>query len=72
MDIFDVLDAQRKVDAENWLTQLSVQLAPNMNEEDFRKLNISFRKMAGYETKQTPKFDETGFEALKMQLKMGI
>lgn len=72
MDLFDVLDAQRRVEAENWLTQISVQLAPNMNEEDFRKLSGSFRKMAGYETKQTPKFDVAGFERLKMQLKMGL
>lgn len=73
MDIFDILDAQRKVDAENWLTQVSVQTAPHMHEEDFRKLIGGFRKEAGYDrTPQTPKFDEAGFERLKMQLKMGL
>lgn len=72
MDIFDVLDAKRKVDAEDWLTQISVQTAPHMNEEDFRKLIGGFRKEAGYETKSTPKFDAAGFEQLKMQLKMGL
>lgn len=72
MDIFDVLDAKRRLDAEDWLTKISVQLAPNMNEEDFRKLIGGFRKEAGYEVKSTPKFDEAGFERLKMQLKMGL
>lgn len=72
MDLFDVLDAKRKVDAEDWLTQISVQAAPHMNEEDFRKLIGGFRKEAGYDSKTTPKFDESGFEALKMQLKMGL
>lgn len=72
MDLFDVLEAHRKVEAEMWLTQLSVNTAPNMKEEDVRKLVDGFRKAAGYLTKQTPKFDADGFERLKMQLKLGI
>ncbi|MCG7407690.1 hypothetical protein MH117_09665 [Paenibacillus sp. ACRRX] len=72
MDLFDVLDANKRVNAENWLTQISVQAAPNLNEEDFRRFIGSLRKEAGHMTKQTPKFDEAGFEALKMQLKIGL
>ncbi|WP_018755203.1 hypothetical protein [Paenibacillus terrigena] len=72
MDLFDVLESQRKIDATNWLQQISVNSAPNMQEEDFRKFIGDLRKEAGLGVVTKSKFDEAGFEALKMQLKMGI
>lgn len=71
MDVFDVLDAQRKFDAENWLTQINVQSIPYMEKEEFQKFVGGLRKEAGFTTERAPMFDEAGFEALKMQLKTG-
>jgi len=73
MDLFDVLESQRRIDAGNWLQQISVQSAPNMQEDDFRKFIGDLRKEAGFSgSTNSSKFDETGFEALKMQLKLGL
>lgn len=73
MDLFDVLDAHRKIQAEDWLTMLSVEImSQTTSEEDFRKFTTSLRKQAGIDEETAPKFDEVGFERLKMQLKMGL
>jgi hypothetical protein len=72
MDVLDLLDAHRKVEAERCLTQISIAATTNMKEEDFRKFVGGLRKEAGFDVVDNPKFDEAGFEALKMRLKMGI
>lgn len=72
MDLFDVLDAKRKMDAENWFMQLNIEMIPQTTDgEDVRKFITSLHKMAGYEAKPAT-FDKARFEQLKMELKMGI
>lgn len=71
MDLFDVLEANRRVAAEEWLMNITIQGLQYMKEEDSRKLLDSLRRQAGYVSNSRPKFDEAGFEALKMKLKMG-
>lgn len=72
MDVLDVLDAKRKIDAEDWLMTINIQSLQYMDEQESRKLLASLQQQAGYGTKSKPKFDEAGFEALKMRLKLGI
>lgn len=73
MDIFDILDAKRKVDAEDWLMLLNVEMMSHTtSEEDFRKFTTALRKQADIDVKSTAKFDEAGLRKLKMQLKMGL
>lgn len=66
MDIFTALEAKRKVDAEDWLTSLSVQHSTG---DDMKKLVGSLRECAGMNTASKAEFDESGFEAMRRQLR---
>jgi len=68
MDVFDVLDAQRKVEADHWLKHISVQSVPYLKEEDGQKLIHDLRKQAGYERQRPATFDEIAFTELQLHL----
>ncbi|MGJ0440075.1 hypothetical protein OEA23_10115 [Paenibacillus polysaccharolyticus] len=66
MDLFTALEAKRKVDAEDWLTSVSVQHATG---DDMKKLVGSLRERAGLNGASKAEFDESGFEAMRRQLR---
>ncbi|WP_434750261.1 hypothetical protein [Paenibacillus amylolyticus] len=68
MDIFTALEAKRKVDAQDWLTTLSVQHSTG---DDMKKLIGGLRDQAGFSTATKAEFDESGFEAMRRQLTRG-
>ncbi|WP_418041126.1 hypothetical protein [Paenibacillus xylanilyticus] len=68
MDVFTALEAKRKVDAEDWLTSLSVQHSTG---DDMKKLVGSLRERAGMNAATKTEFDESGFEAMRRQLQHG-
>lgn len=72
IDLFDLLDAKKRVEAEDWLMDLNVKvISQTTSEEAFRKFVASLQKQSGIVSEQ-PKFDKAGFERLKMRLKAGL
>ncbi|MCR8843078.1 hypothetical protein NQ117_05250 [Paenibacillus sp. SC116] len=72
MDIYEVLEAHRRISAEDWITSANVAISPNMDADNYRKFIDSLRKQAGHTTvTKKPEFDALGFEALKAQLASG-
>lgn len=74
MDIFEVLDAHKRIRAEQLLEDLNTAvLSRTTDAEGFRKYSASLQKRAGYDTTaEKPTFDEAGFEQMRMRLKRGV
>lgn len=74
MDIFEVLDAHKRIRAEQLLENLNTAVMSRTTDADgFRKYTASLQKRAGYDlAAEKPTFDETGFERMRMRLKRGI
>lgn len=73
MDIFNVLEAHNRSQAEQLLAQLSnATMARTTDVEGYRKYAEELRKKAGQETQsKVAAFDERGFELMRMKLKGG-
>lgn len=73
MDIFDVLDANKRIRAEELLEDLNTAaMARTTDADGFRKYTDELRKQAGYSAgKQAAEFDESGFEMMRMKLRGG-
>lgn len=72
MDLFDVLEAKRKVDAEELLADLTNINSQHMDKENFKKYTTELQKQAGIAISSKHKFDGEGFERLQMRLKAGL
>lgn len=74
MDVLDVMDAYKRVNAQNTLDDLNVAvMSQTTNAEDFRKFATSLQQQAGLGTDTAnTSFDQSGFERLKMKMKLGI
>ncbi|AHV98981.1 hypothetical protein [Paenibacillus sabinae] len=74
MDILDVIDAADRFNAQRQLADLNnAVMAQTTNVEDFRKYTGALQQRAGYgEVPDKPAFDKTGFERMKMKMKLGI
>ncbi|MFD1267564.1 hypothetical protein ACFQ3Y_09035 [Paenibacillus motobuensis] len=73
MDIFDVLDANKRIRAEHLLEDLNnAVMSHTTDEKGFRKYTETLQQQAsGAERKKTAQFDEGGFELMRMKLKGG-
>lgn len=73
MDLLDVMDALKRVNAQDTLDDLNVAvMSQTADAEAYRKFVTSLQQQAGYADKGAAKFDRSGFERLKMKLKLGI
>jgi hypothetical protein len=74
MDLMDVMDALKRVNAQSTLDDLNVAVMSNTTDaEGFRKFSTGLQKQAGIDTEPGgEKFDQSGFERLKMKMKLGI
>ena len=74
MDLLDVMDAYKRVNAQDTLDDLHVAVMSNTtNVDDFRRFASSLQKQAGFGPEQSEsKFDEAGFKHLQTKLKLGI
>lgn len=74
MDLMDVMDALKRVNAQNTLDDLNVSVMSATTDVDaFRKFSTDLQKRAGMESGMGgEKFDQSGFERLKMKMKLGI
>ncbi|AWB45273.1 hypothetical protein DCC85_14260 [Paenibacillus sp. CAA11] len=74
MDLFEVLEANRRVRAQGSLDDLNVAVMSHSTQpEDFRKFVASLQQQAGFADKaDKPTFDKSGFERLKTKMKLGI
>lgn len=74
MDVLDVMDAYKRVNAQNTLDDLNVAvMSHTTNVEDFRRFATSLQEQAGLNSETgNGKFDQSGFERLKMKMKLGI
>lgn len=67
VDLIDVLEAQNKYDAQEWLTEIKIETIQYMNPKEQERFLEILQRQAGIETKKN-EFDDTGFELLKMKL----
>lgn len=74
MDVLDVMDALKRVNAQNTLDDLNVAVMSSTTDvESFRKFSADLQKRAGMDSGNGgDKFDKAGFERLKMKMKLGI
>lgn len=74
MDVLDVMDALKRVNAQDTLDDLNVAvMSHTTNVEDFRRFATSLQEQAGIGKEASKeKFDQSGFERLKMKMKLGI
>ncbi|MDR9852892.1 hypothetical protein RJP21_04660 [Paenibacillus sp. VCA1] len=74
MDLLDVMDAFKRVNAQDTLDDLNVAVMSHTTSvEDFKRFAGGLQKQAGYGTEPSEsKFDESGFKQLQMKLKLGI
>ncbi|AIQ13628.1 hypothetical protein [Paenibacillus durus] len=74
MDILDVIDAADRYQAQQTLAALNnAVMSQTTSVEDFRKYADALQKRAGYDkVADTPAFDKSGFDRLKMKMKLGI
>ena len=73
MDIFDVLDANKRIRAEHLLEDLNTAaMSHTTDAAGFRKYTEELRKRAGHSAdRQVAEFDEGGFELMRMKLRGG-
>lgn len=75
MDIFEVLEADKKLRAQNTLEQLgAMTMAQSSDPELYRKYATELQQQANGNTKtdKKPEFDESGFEHMRFRLKAGL
>jgi len=74
MDVLDVMEAYKRVNAQNTLDELNVAvMSQTTNVEEFRKFATSLQQQAGMDSgTSSNSFDKSGFERLKMKMKLGI
>ncbi|MNT47954.1 hypothetical protein D3C71_1528780 [compost metagenome] len=74
MDLLDVMDALKRVNAQDTLDDLNVAVMSHTTDADgFKRFTGQLQKQAGYGTQSdVSKFDESGFKHLQTKLKLGI
>lgn len=74
MDLLDVMDAHKRVSAQDMLDSLNVAvMSHTTNVDDFKRFATGLQKQAGYVSEANgSKFDEAGFKRLQTKLKLGI
>ena len=74
MDVLDVMDAYKRVNAQNTLDELNVAVMSQTTDvEKFRQFSESLQRQAGMDSgTSSNSFDKSGFERLKMKMKLGI
>ncbi|WP_314587924.1 hypothetical protein [Paenibacillus terrigena] len=74
MDLLDVMDAFKRVNAQDTLDDLNVAVMSHTTDVDaFKRYSGGLQKQAGYGSESNDsKFDESGFRQLQMKLKLGM
>lgn len=72
MDLLDVMEAKKNIDAESLLADLSIETAEYLKSEEFKRFINVLRKDAGLLDEGPPKFDKVAFERVRQRLKSGI
>lgn len=74
MDLLDVMDAHKRVNAQNTLDRLNTLVMSHTTDaEGFKRYASELQREAGYgQAESTPEFDKAGFERLKMKMKLGL
>lgn len=74
MDLLEVMDAHKRVNAQATLDSLNVAVMSHTSDPDaFKQYSADLQKQAGLSAQSSEsKFDETGFKHLQTKLKLGI
>lgn len=71
VDLFDVIDAVGKSEAQRMLAQIPIDNLANYAAEEQQRILAELRKQAGIKA-QSSKFDQAQFDAMKLRLKLGV
>lgn len=74
MDLLDVMDALKRVNAQDTLDDLNVAVMSHTTDVDgFKRFTGQLQSQAGYGSQtDASRFDESGFKHLQMKMKLGI